>query len=87
MAVQHTEGGTLITGEHTQVARWITLKVGVKHERPGGLRLTRGLSMKTRACDALGIPRSTKREKVIELLEAKICAVAVVADAAEAATK
>lgn len=87
--VRQDEDGTVtaITGPHTAVVPWITLRIGVQAEaRPGSLKMTRGLSCKARAADRLGVSRRLSADKILKLIEAKISAVKVAADAESAVT-
>ena len=68
--IERTEGGgTMITGTGIDVYRMIALKGAVKMEGLG-IRF-KGPSRTAEAKRLLGLPRSTKRETLIEQLQAR----------------
>lgn len=92
--VKHDETGTLITGPHTMGVRWITLKVGLQLEARtnGKMKMTRGPSCKKIVVthlvnDGFDVNIRTPYAKLIDLVESKIAAMKVTADAQEAATQ
>lgn len=70
MAVTHSAGGTTITGPHIAIAQMMTWKASIGLEAKGMTR--RGVSMKTIACQQLGISTRTSHEAVIAQLQEKI---------------
>lgn len=101
MAVKQTEGGVVITGKHTMLMRYASLKIGLNLEARtnGRMKMTRGPSCKSivlaefagekELLKNLGIKlnRNTSYEDLVKIVEAKRDAVAAMASAQEAAAQ
>jgi hypothetical protein len=81
MIEQH-KGCTVVTGPHIDVFRWASIKGMVKLESLG--MKTRGGAIRPRIAKELGLKPRDSYEKFIEVINAKIAAVRVAADAQEA---
>jgi hypothetical protein len=60
MAIETSEAGTVVTGEHVISLRWMTIRRGLKLEIETGMKLTRGRSTLAMV-QAAGV--TTKRTK------------------------
>ena len=67
MAIQSTNGATVITGEHINTYRLLTLRMGLKAEMRG-MRLTRGRSCFAIVKEEFGLKGN--KQKVFEQFEA-----------------
>lgn len=85
MAIKGFTGGTIATGPHTHVFRWISLKGMVTLESKG--MTTRGGAIRPRIAAELGLKPRDTYEKFLEAIEAKIAAVNTTANAQESAQK
>jgi hypothetical protein len=83
--IEVSNAGTVATGEHVNVFRWISVKHMVSLESKG--MKSRGGSIRPRIAAELGLKPRDSYEKFIEAIQAKISAVHVAANASEAATK
>lgn len=86
MAIEVTQGGTLVTGPHVNVQRWITLKTALKIEKIG-MKVRRGFNARKTVATELNVSSRMPYDELINLVQAKIDAVLVTANAQEEAKK